>query len=182
MVGPADPLQQARDALGRAHLDHQIDGAPVDAEVERGGGDHRVQLAARHGGLDLAPLLAREAAVVQRDRQVLLVEPPELLEHQLGLGPGVDEDQRRPLALPLGGEALIDLAGRVQGHMAGPGQVFAGRQDLDFGLRARLAFDAGDARVVGIAGGRYPGGKGLGVVDRGGEADAAQLRVDRLQA
>ena len=34
MVGPADPLQQARYALGRADLHDQIDRGPVDAEVE----------------------------------------------------------------------------------------------------------------------------------------------------
>jgi hypothetical protein len=36
MVGAADPLHQAAHALGRAHLDHQVDVAPVDAEIERG--------------------------------------------------------------------------------------------------------------------------------------------------
>ena len=52
-----------------------------------------------HGGLDLAPLLDREAAMVEGDRQVRLVQPPQRAEHQLGLGAGVDEHQR-DLAAP----------------------------------------------------------------------------------
>src|SRR3954463_2974086 len=34
VVGAADPREQARAALGRTHLDDQIDVAPVDSEVE----------------------------------------------------------------------------------------------------------------------------------------------------
>ena len=45
VVGAADPLQQPRAALGRAHLHDQVDVAPVDAEVEAGGGDQPAQLA-----------------------------------------------------------------------------------------------------------------------------------------
>ena len=46
VVGAADPLQQARAALGRAHLDDEVDVAPVDPEVEAGGGDQPAQLPA----------------------------------------------------------------------------------------------------------------------------------------
>ena len=35
VVGAADALHQAAHALGRAHLDHEVDVAPVDAEIER---------------------------------------------------------------------------------------------------------------------------------------------------
>ena len=55
--------------FGRADLDHLVDAAPVDAEVERGGGDHGAQAAGGHRGLDLAALLDFQAAVVQGDRQ-----------------------------------------------------------------------------------------------------------------
>ena len=71
VVGAADALQQARDALGRADLDHLVDAAPVDAEIERGGRHHGAQLPRRHRRLDLAALLDVEAAVMQRDRQVV---------------------------------------------------------------------------------------------------------------
>jgi hypothetical protein len=43
VVGAADALDEARRALRRAHLDDQIDVAPVDAEIEAGGADERAQ-------------------------------------------------------------------------------------------------------------------------------------------
>ena len=94
VVGAADPLQQARAALGRAHLDDQVDVAPVDAEVEAGGGDQRADLAVGHRRLDLAPRLDRQAAVMDADRQRLVVDRPQILEDQLGQAAGVAEDQR----------------------------------------------------------------------------------------
>ena len=45
VVGAADALQQPRGALRRADIDDEIDVAPVDAEIERRGADHRAQLA-----------------------------------------------------------------------------------------------------------------------------------------
>ena len=70
VVGAADPLQQAGGTLGRADLDDEVDVAPVDAEVERGGADHGAQGTGSHRGLDLAALLDGEAAVMQADWQV----------------------------------------------------------------------------------------------------------------
>ena len=66
-----------RRALGRADLHHEIDVAPVDAEIERRGRDHRLQHAGDHGALDLAALLDRERAVMQRDGEAVLVVRPE---------------------------------------------------------------------------------------------------------
>ena len=57
MVGATDPLKQAGTALGRSHLDHAVDIAPVDTQIERCGGDQRTQLARRHRAFDLAPCL-----------------------------------------------------------------------------------------------------------------------------
>ena len=94
MVGAADALQQARRALGRAHLDDEVDVAPVDAEVEAGGRDEAAQLARRHGRLDLAPRLLRKAAVMNADRQRLVVHRPQILEDQLGKAARVAEDER----------------------------------------------------------------------------------------
>ena len=91
VIGAADALQQARDALRRADLDHLIDPAPVDAEIERGGRDHGAQPALRHRGFDAAALGDVEAAVVQADRQRLRVQPPQRLEQHLALRAGVDE-------------------------------------------------------------------------------------------
>ena len=94
VVGAADPLEQARAALGRAHLDDQIDVAPVDAEVEAGGGDQRAQLARAHRRLDLAARFQRQAAVVDADAEALVVDLPQILENQLGEAAGVAEDER----------------------------------------------------------------------------------------
>jgi hypothetical protein len=96
VVGAADPLHHPRGPLRRGQLDDQVDVAPVDAQVQRRGADHGAQLAAGHRRLDLAPLLGRQAAVVQGDRQAVVVQPPQLLEGELRLEAGVDEDQRRP--------------------------------------------------------------------------------------
>ena len=116
MVGAADALQQARGALRRADIDDEIDVAPVDAEIERRGADHRAQPAGRHRGLDLAALRDVERAVMQRDREVVVVDAPELLEDALGLAAGVDEDQRGLVAL----DELVDLADRVMARNARP--------------------------------------------------------------
>ena len=73
MAGAADALQEARDRARRAELADQIDVADVDAELERGGRDQRLQLAALEPLLGVEPLFLGEAAVVRGD--MLLAEP-----------------------------------------------------------------------------------------------------------
>ena len=73
MAGAADALQERGDRARRAELADQVDVADVDAELERRGGDQRLQLAALQALLGVEPLLARQAAVVRGD--VLLAEP-----------------------------------------------------------------------------------------------------------
>ena len=60
-----DPLQEARDGTRRAELADQIDLADVDAELERGGRDQRLQRTALQTLLGIQPLLLGEAAVVR---------------------------------------------------------------------------------------------------------------------
>ena len=51
VVGPPDALEQPARALGRAHLHHQVDVAPVYPQVEAGGRDQRAHehvIRARH--------------------------------------------------------------------------------------------------------------------------------------
>ena len=76
VIGAADALEQARDALGGADLDDLVDAAPVDAEVERGGGDDGAELAGGHSGFDFAALADVEAAVVDGDGEGLVVQLP----------------------------------------------------------------------------------------------------------
>ena len=179
MVRTADALQQARNAFGRANLDDQVHGGPIDAKVEGGGRDHGAQLAAGHGRFDLSSLLrGREAAVVQRDGQAVLVEPPQLAEHDLGLGTGIDEDQGRGRCT----DPLVNLGKRMDGHVARPRQVFAGHQDIDLGRGATACPDQPDRGVLVAPGGREPGGQRPVVVNRGRKADAPALRRQRLQA
>ncbi len=80
VIGAADALEQPRGAFRRADIDHQIDVAPVDAEIERGGRHHGAQLSRRHRILDAAALADIERAMMQRDREIIVVHPPQLLE------------------------------------------------------------------------------------------------------
>ena len=68
----ADALQEARDRARRAELADQVDVADIDAELERGGGHQRLELAALQPLLGVEPALLGEAAVMRRD--VLLAE------------------------------------------------------------------------------------------------------------
>ena len=82
VVGAADPLQQARAALGRAHLDDEIDVAPVDAEVEAGGGDQRwnatasLDLGVDWGDVDLVVQMGRAQGLVAPDAADRPGQPP----------------------------------------------------------------------------------------------------------
>ena len=53
---PAYPPHQPGRAFRGADIDHEIDVAPVDAEIERGGADHAAQFSLGHRVLDLAAL------------------------------------------------------------------------------------------------------------------------------
>ena len=108
MSGATDALQEARDRARRAELADEIDVADIDAELERGGGDQRLELAALEPLLGVEPLLLGEAAVMRRD--LLLAEPlGELAGRALGHAARVDEDERRAVLLDQLGEAVVDL-------------------------------------------------------------------------
>ena len=94
VVGAADTLQQARRALGRAHLDDAVYIAPVDAQIEAGGADQGAQLALGHGALDLAPRLHGQGAVVNADGVFGFICVPQFLEDEFGQKAGVAEYQR----------------------------------------------------------------------------------------
>ncbi len=96
----------------------------------------------RHGRLDLAPLFGGQRAVVQGDGQVVLVQPPQLLEGELGLEAGVDEHQRGPGAA----DGVIDLGHGVAGGVAGPGHAVLGEQHVHHRRRAGRAAHQVDRR------------------------------------
>ena len=115
VAGAADALQAAGDRLRRLDLQHEVDGAHVDAELEARGGDQARQLAGLELVLDHEPLLARQRAVVGAGDldggPVRVVVGGELVEPQrepLGAAAVVDEHDRRLCCA----DQLEDLAGR----------------------------------------------------------------------
>ncbi len=115
VVGPADPLQERGEAARRADLADQLHRPDVDAQLQRGGGHQGPQVAGPQPGLDPLPPARRQAAVVRG--HLVLAEPlAELVGHPLGHPPGVDEHQRGPALLHLGGDEVEDL-----GHLLGRG-------------------------------------------------------------
>ena len=94
VAGAADPLQPARDRLRRLDLDHEVDRAHVDPELERRGGDQARDLARLQQLLDLDPLLARQRAVVGA-RDLFLGQLVQPQRQPLGEAAVVDEDDRR---------------------------------------------------------------------------------------
>ena len=133
VIGAADALGKARGALRRADMDDQIDIAPIDAEIERRGGDDGAQAIFRHGLLHLAALADIERTVMQRDRQRVLVDVPEFLEQDFRLAACIDEEQRGLVRL----DRLVDLGHRIFRLVARPGH-------------ARLAAEDGDDRLGAI--------------------------------
>jgi hypothetical protein len=111
--------------------------------------------------------------VVQGDRQVVLVQPPQLLEGELGLPAGVDEDEGRARLA----DHLIDLGHGVLGGVARPGHLPVRQQHVDHRRRAGLA-----QHQVGHAAGRQPAAQHVRIVHRGRQPHAPQLRRAGLQA
>src|SRR3546814_10655753 len=68
-------------ALGRAHLDDAVDIPPIHAQVQRGSGDQPAQLTRRHGRFHLPPRLPRQAAMMDADGQIVVVDRPRSEEH-----------------------------------------------------------------------------------------------------
>jgi hypothetical protein len=64
VAGTADPLQPARDRLRRLDLDHEVDRAHVDPELERRSGDEARDLSLLQQLLDLHALLSRQRPMV----------------------------------------------------------------------------------------------------------------------
>ena len=108
VVGPAHPLEEGGDAVGRADLAHQLDRPDVDAELQRGGRHQRAQVAGPQAVLDPLAALPRERPVM--GGHLVLSEPlAQLVGHPLGELSGVDEDERGPVVGDVGGDPVEDL-------------------------------------------------------------------------
>ena len=111
----ADPLQQRRDPMRRSNLAGEIDVADVDAELQRGGGDERLERAVFQARLRVEPPLFRQAAVM-RGHRVFAETVAQMARQPLGQPAGVHEDQRRPVFPHELGEAVVVFLPDLAGH------------------------------------------------------------------
>ena len=171
VAGAPDPLQAGGHRLRRLDLEHEVDGAHVDAQLEARGGDQARQLAGLQQVLDHEPLLARERAVVgARDR--LLGELVEAQREPLGAAAAVDEDQRAAVLAHELEQLRVDrrpdrLAGRLHA-----GALERIELDVRVGLDHRLDRHV-DLEVERLA--------HAGVHDRAGALRADEEAADLLE-
>ena len=115
VAGTPGALQEGRDRARGAELAHEIDVADVDPELQRGGGDQRLEIAGLEPLLRDQPALAGQAAVVRGD--VLLPERlGQRARHPLRHAPGVDEHERGAVRLDEGAQPAIHLGPYLAGH------------------------------------------------------------------
>src|ERR1700716_1055204 len=92
------------DPFGAPPLVTRSTAPPSMPRSSEGGGAHTpAPPPCRHRVLDLAPLRHVERAVVERDREPVLVDAPQLLKNHFRLHAGVDEHER---GLVAGGPGL----------------------------------------------------------------------------
>ena len=115
VVGAADALQKDRDAARRAELADELDVTDVDAELERGGRHHHLELACLETLLGIEAGFLGEAAVM--GRYVLLAQAlGEMAGHALDHAPRVGEHQRGVVFFDEARELVIDRAPHLAGH------------------------------------------------------------------
>jgi len=107
VAGASYPLEAARDGFRRFDLDHEVDGAHVDSELERRRGDQRRDLPPLEELLDLDALFAREGAVVGAC-DLSLGELVETEGEPLGQPAIVDEENGRAMLLDETQELRVD--------------------------------------------------------------------------
>ncbi len=81
---------------------------------------------------------------MQRDREIVVVDVPEILKNAFGLAARIDEDQRGAVRL----DELIHFAKRVARRMAGPGQPLARIEHRHIGRGAAFGDDEIGARML----------------------------------
>ena len=174
MSRPADALQRDGDRSRRADLADEIDGADVDAELERRRGDDRLELSGFELLFSRQPQLARQAAVMREHR--VFAEPlGEIVGHALGQPPRVDEDERRLVLVNQRGDAVVNFP---------PHLVRRDRPELVLrhfdGQIHRAAMAVVDDRDLRVLVGRKEARDGLDGPDRRRQADALRPRTAGL--
>ncbi len=94
----------------------QIYIAPVNTEIECRGADHSFQLVVGHGLFDLPALGHVEGAVMQGNRQIVVVDRPQFLKQDFRLRTRVDKGQRHAGLFDL----CVNILGGVARGMARP--------------------------------------------------------------
>ncbi len=167
-------LEGDADGAGGADEARELDGADVDAELERGGRDDDAQVAGLEAGLGGLAARAGEAAVVGRDG-VLAEALAEVVGDALDEAPRVDEDEGRARARGERGEAVVDLA-PLLGRAHGAELVARGLdREVEVAALARVDDLRQVARADEQAGGDLEGAHGRG------EADALRPRAARAR-
>ena len=171
VAGAADPLQAGGDRLRRLDLQHEVDGAHVDAQLEARGRHQARQLAGLEQVLDHEPLLARQRAVVgARDRLLRqLVEPQ---REPLGAAAAVDEDQRAAVLFDELEQLRVDRRPDRLARRLHAGALERVELDVRVGLDHRLDGHV-DLEVERLA--------HAGVDDRAGALRADQEAADLLE-
>ena len=121
MARAPDALDPARHRLRGLHLDHQVDRAHVDTQLQARGGDQARQASGLEQLLDDQPLLASQRAVVGT-RDLLTGQLVEAQRQPLGAPAVVDEDDRGPVLADRLEDLWIDggpdgAAGGVAAHL-----------------------------------------------------------------
>ena len=96
VTGASDPLQSGGDGPRGPDLADQVHGTDVDAQLQRGGGDHHARLAGLQPLLRGQPNLPGETAMMRghRIRSQVLKPLFQIVRHAFGKTAGVHEHQR----------------------------------------------------------------------------------------
>ena len=115
VAGPPHPLQQPRDAPGRAKLADQVHLADVDAQFQRRRGHQHLEFSGLEPLLGHQPVLFRQAAVVGGD-PILAAPVRQVPGHAFGQPAGVDEHDRGAVTGRERGQPVVDLDPDLVGH------------------------------------------------------------------
>ena len=178
VVGAAHPLEEGGDAAGGAHLADQLDGADVDAQLQRGGGHQGLEVAGSEAMLGADAALGGQGAVVSGHR-VVTQALGQLMGDALGESAGVDEHDGGVVLADELGHAVEDLVhlgvgdhglefvvDQLQADVEVP--LVAGVDDGAVGAGVGVAVDAGEEvgdGTDGMLGGRQADSGGAGVGD-----------------